>query len=81
MPVDVLKIDMAFLGKTAHPKKAEMILHSIIELARQLNMISIAEGVEGEEQLRMLKGMGCNAFQGYYFAKPIPLGMFEKLAA
>ena len=81
LPVDVLKIDMAFLGKTAHPEKAEMILQSIIELARQLDMISVAEGVEGEDQFGMLKRMGCCVFQGYYFAKPMTLGMFEKLAA
>ena len=81
MPVDVLKIDMAFLGKTSHPEKAEMILNNIIELAHQLNLISIAEGVELEDQLRMLKEMGCNIFQGYYFAKPMPLEDFEKLAA
>ena len=81
LPVDVLKIDMAFLGKTKHPQKAEMILSSIISLARQLNMITIAEGVELEEQLNMLRQMGCSIFQGYYFAKPIPLEDFEKLAA
>ena len=81
LPVDVLKIDMAFLGKTSQPKKAEMILNSIINLARQLNMVSIAEGVEMEEQLKMLTQMGCSIFQGYYFAKPMPLEDFEKLAA
>ncbi|MBP3872471.1 MAG: EAL domain-containing protein, partial [Lachnospiraceae bacterium] len=81
MPVDVLKIDMAFLGKTSQPKKAELILNNIITLAHQLNMLSIAEGVEMENQLEMLKQMGCNVFQGYYFAKPMPLEDFEKLAA
>ena len=81
MPVDVLKIDMAFLGKSSQPKKAEKILSSIIGLAQQLNMISIAEGVELEEQLLMLTDMGCSVFQGYYFAKPMPLEDFEKLAA
>jgi EAL domain-containing protein (putative c-di-GMP-specific phosphodiesterase class I) len=81
MPVDVLKIDMAFLGRTTHPKKAELILNNVIELAHRLNMISIAEGIELKNQLDMLKQMGCNVFQGYYFAKPMPLGDFEKLAA
>lgn len=81
LPVDVLKIDMAFLGKTAHPQKAEAILNSIIALARQLNMLSIAEGVEAREQLQMLTQMGCSIFQGYYFAKPMPVEDFEKLTA
>ena len=44
-------------------------------------MVSIAEGVEMEEQLKMLTQMGCSIFQGYYFAKPMPLEDFEKLAA
>ena len=44
-------------------------------------MISIAEGIEMKNQLDMLKQMGCNVFQGYYFAKPMPLADFEKLAA
>jgi EAL domain-containing protein (putative c-di-GMP-specific phosphodiesterase class I) len=81
MPVDVLKIDMAFLGRTTHPKNAELILNNVIELAHRLDMISIAEGIELKNQLDMLKQMGCNVFQGYYFAKPMPLGDFEKLAA
>ena len=81
MPVDTLKIDMGFLGKTSHPKKAETILSSIIELAHHLNMTSIAEGVEQEEQLRMLTQMGCTVFQGYYFAKPMPLSEFEEREA
>ena len=81
MPVDVLKIDMAFLGRTTHPKKAELILNNVIELAHRLDMISIAEGIELKNQLDMLKQMGGNVFQGYYFAKPMPLGDFEKLAA
>ncbi len=81
MPVDVLKIDMAFLGRTTYPKKAELILNNIINLAHQLDMLSIAEGVELEDQLTMLKDMGCNIFQGYYFARPMPLEEFEKLAA
>ncbi len=78
MPVDVLKIDMAFLGKSQHPKKAELILENIIGLAHQLKMLSIAEGVEQEAQLRRLKEMGCDMFQGYYFAKPMSLEEFEK---
>jgi c-di-GMP-related signal transduction protein len=67
--------------KKLHPKKAELIRNNVIELAHRLDMISIAEGIELKNQLDMLKQMGCNVFQGYYFAKPMPLGDFEKLAA
>lgn len=79
MPVDVLKLDMAFLGKSSNPVKAKMILQSIIAMARGIGILSIAEGVEGKEQLDMLINMGCNMFQGYYFSKPISVSEFEKL--
>ncbi len=79
MPVDVLKIDMVFLQKTSNYDKSTIILKSIINMAKDLKLDQITEGVETEEQLRMLKAMGCNLFQGYYFSKPVPLEEFEKL--
>ena len=77
LPVDVLKIDMVFLYKTEYPKKAQTILGTIIDLSGQLGIPSIAEGVETDEQLSMLVQMGCKRFQGYYFAKPMPVEEFE----
>ncbi len=79
IPVDVLKIDMMFLYKTKDQKKAETILRTIIDLSSQLGIPSITEGVETIEQLNMLVDMGCTMFQGYYFARPMPVYEFEEL--
>ena len=81
IPVDVLKIDMMFLYKTKDQGKAQTILQTIINLSGQLGIPSITEGVETAEQLSMLVSMGCKMFQGYYFAKPMPLEDFEELVA
>ena len=79
MPVDILKIDMVFLGKTADYRKSKIILNSIVDMANNLEMPQITEGVETKEQFDMLKDMGCKLFQGYFFSKPVPLEEFEKL--
>ncbi len=78
MPVDVLKIDMKFLTKTADDTKARTILQNIINLSDDLGISSLTEGVETKPQLEMLSEMGCKLFQGYYFAKPMPLAEFEE---
>lgn len=79
MPVDILKIDMVFLGKTSDYRKSKIILNSIVNMANNLEMPQITEGVETKEQFDMLKEMGCKLFQGYFFSKPVPLEEFEKL--
>ena len=77
--VDVLKIDMAFLRKAEDEERSKKILQMIIGLSKQLEMPVITEGVETEEQVRFLTEMGCDMFQGYYFAKPMSVSDFEKL--
>ena len=81
MPIDVLKIDMKFLSKAEDNKRAETILRNILRLSSDLELCSLTEGVETEDQYKMLNEMGCNLFQGYYFAKPISVADFEKLTA
>ena len=78
MPVDVLKIDMVFLSKTKNKDKALIILQQIINMAQNLIIPVITEGVETEEQLNYLTKMGCKMFQGYYFSRPESLEDFEK---
>ena len=73
MPVDVLKIDMKFLSKSKDDGKAQTILQNIINLSEDLGIDSLTEGVEAEDQFNTLNDMGCKLFQGYYFAKPMPL--------
>ncbi len=77
MPVDVLKIDMKFLSKTTDEKKARTILQNILNLSEDLGIFSLTEGVETHTQHRMLSEMGCKLFQGFFFAKPLPITEFE----
>ncbi len=78
MPVDVLKIDMMFLNESRNDNKAQTILHNIISLSSALGISALTEGVETRSQYQMLSAMGCNLFQGYYFARPMPVEDFER---
>ncbi len=79
MPVDVLKIDMKFLGKSSDEKRANIIVKNVIKLSEDLGIVPLTEGVETIEQFGMLSSMGCLLFQGYYFSKPVPLADFENM--
>ena len=79
MPLDVLKIDMKFLSKAEDNHRAETILRNVLRLSSDLGLFSLTEGVETEDQYKRLNEMGCNLFQGYYFAKPMAVADFEKL--
>ena len=76
--VDILKIDMAFLRKSNDEERGRKILKTMIQLAKDLEMPTITEGVETLEQVEFLKAMGCKMFQGYYFAKPMDVATFEE---
>lgn len=76
--VDVLKLDMAFLRKNQDTERGKTILRMIIELSKQLGIQVLSEGVETLEQADFLREMGCDMFQGYYFAKPMDVEEFEK---
>ena len=75
MPVDILKLDIKFIQQTSLKKKN--ILGFVISMAKCLNMETVAEGAETEEQVERLKSFGCDYVQGYYFAKPMPKADFE----
>lgn len=77
MPVDLIKIDMTFLEESKDSSKAQTILHNIISMSDDLGISALTEGVETQSQYRMLATMGCKLFQGYYFAKPMPVDEFE----
>ena len=76
MPVDVLKLDMRFLSKSADERRAHTIIRNIIRLADELDIASLTEGVETSNQYEQLADIGCKLFQGYYFAKPMPVEEF-----
>lgn len=78
--VDILKIDMKFLSDTDRQGRSENILASVVRMAKWLDMPVIAEGVERREQVDFLRSIGCEYVQGYYFAKPMPVEEYEKLA-
>ncbi|MCM1192220.1 MAG: EAL domain-containing protein [Butyrivibrio sp.] len=78
MPVNTLKVDMGFLRQTNHQERSRTILKMIISLSKQLGMEVITEGVETREQVDFLTDIGCDIFQGYYFAKPMPVSEFEQ---
>lgn len=78
MPVDVIKIDMGFLNKTELDERGQTILHNILNMTKDIGITSLTEGVETSEQYSMLLSMGCRLFQGYHFAKPMPLNELEE---
>lgn len=80
MPVDVLKIDMKFLSSSDEDIKAQKIVGNIIRLSDELGITALTEGVETRQQFDTLSDMGCRLFQGYYFAKPMPVEDFEQFA-
>lgn len=80
-PADVLKIDMKFLSRADEDKRSKAILRSVISLAKNLGMDVITEGVETQEQARFLTEEKCDMFQGYYFAKPMPVDEFVEKTA
>lgn len=77
MIVDTLKVDMGFLRHTDQQERSRTILKMIITLSKQLGMEVVTEGVETKEYVDFLTDIGCDIFQGYYFAKPMPVGEFE----
>ena len=79
---DVLKIDMKFLSGFSDNEKTRPILENIVKLSRNLEMVSLTEGVETQEQYDFLKTIGCDRVQGYLFSKPVPIGeLRERIAA
>ncbi|MBX7403035.1 bifunctional diguanylate cyclase/phosphodiesterase [Clostridium chauvoei] len=79
LPADIIKLDKAFLEKASEDKKVNMTIKNIIHMAKDLDLFTVAEGVETEEQLKSLREAGCDIAQGYYYAKPMAISEFEKI--
>lgn len=78
--VDTIKIDLNFLKDARRNSRiGKSILKGIVQLMRNLKMPIIVEGVETREQVEYLTSIGCDYAQGYYYAKPMPVDMFEAL--
>ena len=78
-PIDVLKIDRSFVAAIARDSNDGAIVNSIINLAHNLKLAVVAEGVETADQLDYLRRHDCDQMQGYHFSKPLPADQFEAL--
>ena len=79
LPLTQLKIDKSFVDELPASERDAMVAQTIIAMGKGLGLDVIAEGVENAAQRDFLVGHGCHAFQGYLFAKPLPLAEFEAL--
>jgi len=77
-PVDNLKIDISFVREIAVDADAASIVSAIVTMANALNLKTIAEGIETEEQLKILHDLQCDAGQGFFFLKPVPPAALEE---
>lgn len=80
LPVDVLKMDQGFVRNIGRDEKDDRLVALILDIARNLKVPVVAEGVETKKQLEFLKSLGCEYVQGFYFSRPLPPADFEKLA-
>jgi EAL domain-containing protein (putative c-di-GMP-specific phosphodiesterase class I) len=71
-PIDILKIDRSFIINMQEDESAHNLVSSVISLGHNIGMSIIAEGIEKKEQSEMLKKMGCDKIQGYFYSRPIP---------
>ena len=77
LPVRELKIDKSFVINMSHDESDAMIVHSTIDLAHNLGLIVVAEGVENQEVLERLQALGCDLIQGYHLCHPLPPDQLE----
>jgi EAL domain-containing protein (putative c-di-GMP-specific phosphodiesterase class I) len=77
LSVDELKIDQSFVRALADDPENAAIIRSIIDLGHGLGLRVVAEGIETEEQWKLLAGMGCDYAQGYLISRPVPAAMLE----
>ncbi len=78
LPIDVLKIDKIFMKNETLSDNDKIVLNSVIDMAKRLNMTVLCEGVESKSQLNFLKDAGCDIIQGYYYGKPMSQTEFDK---
>lgn len=77
LDLDILKLDMSLIKKDK-PGTSRNVLNFSMQLAKMLNLQSVAEGVETDEQRVRIEELGCDYIQGYYYSKPLPVGIFEQ---
>ena len=80
-PFDVLKLDQVFIKNLHQNEKSKPIIESVIKMAESINMGTLCEGVEYDEDVKFLKEVGCQRLQGYMISKPIPYEELKKKIA
>ncbi|HVC67848.1 MAG TPA: EAL domain-containing protein, partial [Acidimicrobiales bacterium] len=80
-PVDVLKIDRAFVSTMDGSEDSLALIRTMVELGRSLGLLTLAEGIEDEHQLECLRSNNCHSGQGFMFSKPVEPAMVEALMA
>lgn len=81
LPVSTLKIDQSFVRDIIEDRNDRVLVETIITMGRLLDMELVAEGVEEQEQLEILKSFGCNYYQGYLSSQAVPIDEFETILA
>lgn len=79
LPVDVIKMDRSFFANQQNTQRAKTVIGSVIQMAALLGIRIVAEGVENQEHIDLLRELHCDMVQGYYFAKPMPTDRFTTL--
>ncbi len=79
IPANVIKLDKEFLNTESENKKEKVIINSVINMAKELDLTTVAEGVEDQMQADLLKSMGCDIVQGFFYARPMPEEQYEAL--
>lgn len=78
LPVDVLKLDRGFICDSIVDNKGKIVVRKILDMANELNMVTVAEGIETPEQAMFLKSAGCKIAQGFLYGKPLDVEAFVK---
>ncbi len=78
IPIDVVKIDRSFFETSQQVEREQIVIESVINMAKKLNIHTVAEGVETQEHIDFLKQLGCEIVQGYFYAKPMPFHEFDE---
>ena len=80
MPFDTVKLDKSFVDRMKPTdRKSMLIIKDIILIAKHFNIHTLVEGVETLQQKNLLRDLGCEYCQGYYYSKPIPVKEFEEI--
>lgn len=79
VPIDILKLDMGFLRESENTERGGTIINSVVRMAQDLKLMTIAEGVETQNQADFLCSIGCDVLQGFLYSRPVSQAEFERI--